>query len=40
MKQTKFSWLLGIVMVVSLVLSGCVGAAEPSEPAEEMAARR
>ena len=38
MKQTKFSWLLGIVMVVSLVLSGCVGAAEPSEPAEEMAA--
>lgn len=38
MKQTKFSWLLGIVMVVSLVLSGCVGAAEPAEPAEEMAA--
>lgn len=37
MKQTKFSWLLGIVMVVSLVLSGCVGAAEPAEPAEEMA---
>ena len=34
MKQTKFSWLLGIVMVVSLVLSGCVGAAEPAEPAE------
>lgn len=38
MKQTKFSWLLGIVMVVTLVLSGCVGAAEPAEPAEEMAA--
>ena len=38
MKQTKFSWLLGIVMVVALVLSGCVGAAEPAEPAEEMAA--
>ena len=38
MKQTKYSWLLGIVMVVSLVLSGCVGAAEPAEPAEEMAA--
>ncbi len=38
MKQTKYSWLLGIVMVVALVLSGCVGADEPAEPAEEMAA--
>ncbi len=37
MKQTKYSWLLGIVMVVALVLSGCVGAAEPEAPAEEMA---
>ena len=37
MKQTKYSWLLGIVMVVALVLSGCVGAAEPAEQAEEMA---
>ena len=37
MKQTKFSWLLGIVMVVALVLSGCVGAAEPEAAAEEMA---
>ncbi len=38
MKQTRFSWLLGLVMVVSLVFSGCVGAPEPAEPAEEMAA--
>ncbi len=37
MKQTKYSWLLGIVMVVALVLSGCVGADEPAEQAEEMA---
>ena len=38
MKQIKYSWLLGIVMVVALVLSACGAPAAPEAPAEEAAA--
>ena len=38
MKQTKFSWLLGIVMVVALVISACGAPAAQEAPPEEAAA--
>ncbi len=37
MNRTKYSWLLGIVMVVALVLSACGAPAEQAAPAEEAA---